>query len=746
MTDDPTDRPTDDDPFAWHPEPDLVGYGDPATSRASMARLGERTWTAALDYLYGTAVTRAMGDPSPYAESRRQYYASDPAGAADGPGPAPSDPSPSERVIAEFTERVAGGLMNSQHPRQFGYFTPPPLPMSIMGELLAQVANQGVDVWHAGPRAAFVEEEVVRWLCDLVGYGPDGFGLLTSGGVMANFMGMALARDLHLGRVRGLDRPPRGSALEDARVYTSDQTHFSIARALDELGMPPETLVVLPSDDDFHLRGAAVAEAVARDRAAGRTPFAIAAVAGSTNTGSVDAIGELADVAAAEDLWLHVDAAYGGGARLSERDRDRVLDLERADSVTVDPHKWFFQAYDIGGLLVRDRRTLAAVFGGRAPEYYRGGESDVGRTDAPDDDHGDQLNFYKLSFEGTRRWRALKLWMSWKHLGTQRLRAPDRGERRSRRAPGQALRRSDRLRSRAGHAGVVGRVLSPSARWPRRGRDHGTGGARRPPGPTPGSARGLRRRLADDDPPPWRDLASGRDRQLPLDRGRHRSAAGDPPPVRVVSMRRQFRVVALATLAIVAGSVAGCSSVPILTSCRVSIAALPLGSTIQVGEPLPAGGPLLVGPADTDPKRTRFTIDSVGQATLDVVLRGDAIARIRRPYRRAHRRITGRGHRWPGRLRADHPGPDPGRRDPTHDGRRCRGPGRERSRLRELNPPQWRPWSRPPTCSSNFQATSASPRTNARKSQNVMTRQCRSVVAVTVAVRTRSLMRATSPK
>src|SRR4029079_3292711 len=109
------------------------------------------------------------------------------------------------------------------------------------------------------------------------------------------------------------------------------------------------------------------------DRAAGLVPFAIAAVAGSTNTGSVDLVGELADVAAAEGLWLHVDAAYGGGARLSERDRDRVRDLERADSVTVDPHKWFFQAYDIGGLLVRDGAQLAMTFGGRAPEYYRGG-------------------------------------------------------------------------------------------------------------------------------------------------------------------------------------------------------------------------------------------------------------------------------------------------------------------------------------------------------------------------------------
>jgi glutamate/tyrosine decarboxylase-like PLP-dependent enzyme len=244
---------------------------------------------------------------------------------------------------------------------------------------------------------------------------------------MANFMGMALARDLHLGRLRGLGGPPRGKDLEGARVYTSDQTHFSIARALDELGFPADTLVVLPADEDFHLRGAPVAEAITRDRGAGLTPYAIAAVAGSTNTGSVDAIGELADVAEAEGLWLHVDAAYGGGARLSARDRDRVPDLDRAQSVTVDPHKWFFQAYDIGGLLVRDGRMLSAVFGGRAPEYYRGGETpgagvpdDLRDGAHHDDGHGapDQLNFYKLSFEGTRRWRALKLWMTWKHLGT----------------------------------------------------------------------------------------------------------------------------------------------------------------------------------------------------------------------------------------------------------------------------------------------------------------------------------------
>ena len=400
------------DDHGWHPEPELIFYGDAGASRTAMERLGADTWATALDFLYDEAAQRAMGDPSSYGAQRASFFA-----ATGGPAPAPSAPSPIADVLAEFRDRLAGGQMNAQHPRQFGYFTPPPLPVSMMGELLAQMTNQGVDVWHAGPLATFVEEEVVRWLCDLVGYGSDGFGLLTSGGVMANFMGMALARDIHLGRLLNAGRAPRGAMLDGVRVYTSDQTHFSVARALDLLGFPPETLVTLPSDERFRLHGAPVAAAVAGDRAAGLVPFAIAAVAGSTNTGSVDLVGELADVAVAEDLWLHVDAAYGGGARLSARDRDRVTDLDRADSVTLDPHKWFFQAYDIGGLLVRNGAHLGQVFGGRAPEYYRGGETPVAGDD-DDGDHGDQLNFYKLSFEGTRRWRALKLWMSWKHLGS----------------------------------------------------------------------------------------------------------------------------------------------------------------------------------------------------------------------------------------------------------------------------------------------------------------------------------------
>lgn len=408
--------------FDWHPEPSLLGYAD-RTARPAVERLGHDAWAVALDYLYDHAVVRAMGEPAGYAELRAWFF-----GPTGGPAPAPVDPTPSAALLDEFRRRLAPVQLSAQHPRTLGYFTPPPLLMSVVGELLAQVVQQGVDVWHAGPSAAFVEEEVVRWLCDLVGYGPAGFGLLTSGGVMANFLAMALARDVRLAELRGAARPPRGRDLEGVRVYASDQTHFSIGRALDELGFPADTLVVLPTDERFRLHAAPLAEAVGRDRAAGLVPLAISAVAGSTNTGSVDRVEELAEVAGREGLWLHVDAAYGAAARLSARDAGRVPGLARADSVTVDPHKWFFQAYDIGGLVVRDGSLLERTFGGRRPEYYRGGEGPGGPTvpagSGPEAEPGDghdeagQLNFYKLGFEGTRRWRALKLWLSWKHLGT----------------------------------------------------------------------------------------------------------------------------------------------------------------------------------------------------------------------------------------------------------------------------------------------------------------------------------------
>lgn len=389
------------DPFSWHPEPELIGYRDPGEARVALEALGAATWDASLDYLYEVAVRRPVGSDS-YPELRRRFF-----GPSAAPAPPPPGPDTSERILAEYRERVMPYLFNSQHPGAYSYFTPPPLPISIVGETLAQWTQQGVDVWHAGPIAALVEEEVTAWLRHLLGFGEGSWGVLTSGGVMANIMAMTVARDRHLARLLGLPEPPRGAQLDGVRAYASDQTHFSIARALDVLGFPAETLRVVPSDDRFRLHAQPVADAIAEDRALGLVPFCISAVAGSTNTGSVDLLGELGDLAEREGLWFHVDAAYGGAARFSERLAPRVPDLERADSVTVDPHKWFFQSYDIGGLVVKSREDLRETFH-RSPEYYR--------SSVPEDE---PLNWYEYSLEGTRRFRGLKLWLSWKFLGTQ---------------------------------------------------------------------------------------------------------------------------------------------------------------------------------------------------------------------------------------------------------------------------------------------------------------------------------------
>lgn len=387
--------------FEWHPEPELIDVRDPERARAALERLGERAWTEALDWLYDRAMQRPTA-PELYPEMRAAYY-----GPSGGPGAAPARGAGSADVLQEFRERLAPYLFSGQHPGSFSYFTPPPLPMAIVGETLAAWVNQGIDLWLAGMAAPFVEEEVIRWLCDLTGYGEGGWGILASGGVMANLMALTVARDVHLARLRGLEEPPRGARLEDVRVYASDQAHFSIARGLDMLGFPGATLRILPSDERFRLRAETVATAVAADRAAGLTPLCIAAVSGSTNTGAVDHVGELAELAEREGLWLHVDAAYGGAVRLSPRDAHRVPDLERADSVTIDPHKWFFQPYDIGALLVKRQEDLRSTFQGE-PEYYRVWEPE----DRP-------LHWYQFSLEGTRRFRALKLWLSWKHLGTE---------------------------------------------------------------------------------------------------------------------------------------------------------------------------------------------------------------------------------------------------------------------------------------------------------------------------------------
>jgi aromatic-L-amino-acid/L-tryptophan decarboxylase len=247
-----------------------------------------------------------------------------------------------------------------------------------------------------------MERRVVRWLCDLVGYDGAAGGNLTSGGTMANFIGLKLARDAVSG-----DRAQHEGVRGSWAVYASDERHVAVDKAVDAVGLGREGLRVIPTDDAFQIELAALEEAIARDRAAGVRPLCLVAMGGSTNTGTVDPLSELRRIADREGAWLHVDAAYGAGMLLSPKGRDVLAGVELADSVAVDPHKWFFAPVDAGAILVRDAVQLSRSFG-MEPSYL---------ADELDD-AGERYQYFVHGFEQSRRFRALKVWTILKRHGT----------------------------------------------------------------------------------------------------------------------------------------------------------------------------------------------------------------------------------------------------------------------------------------------------------------------------------------
>ena len=305
-------------------------------------------------------------------------------------------------VIEELKERLLPHCTHVSHPGYFGLITPSPAPMGILGDLLASALNQNVGAWTIGPSATALERRCVRWLDDLIGFGPGAGGNLTSGGTMANFIALKLARD----RVSG-DRAQHEGVRGRWRVYVSEERHVCMDKAVDAIGIGREGLQVLPTDAAFRVSLDSLEEAIARDKAEGIRPLCVIGIAGTTNTGSIDPLAELRRIADREGMWFHVDACYGGGLLLSEEGRSLLAGVERADSVALDPHKWFYAPLDAGAVLVRDENRLTASFGMK-PSYL---------TDEMDPE-GHRYQYYVHGFEQSRRFRALKVWMSFKRYGT----------------------------------------------------------------------------------------------------------------------------------------------------------------------------------------------------------------------------------------------------------------------------------------------------------------------------------------
>jgi len=303
-------------------------------------------------------------------------------------------------VLAEFDARVAAYCFRVNHPR-FLAFVPSSLTfISVLGDLLCAGTNFFAGVWKEAAGATQVELVVLDWFKDFLGYPAEATGILTGGGSEANLTALLVARER-------LSFEERTRAV----LYLAEQRHWSVDRAAKVIGLRPDQLRPIPADDQFRLPPAALRQAVAEDRAAGRLPWAVVANAGATNTGTVDSLAALAETCRVEGLWLHADAAYGWAAALTPEGRAALDGIAQADSITLDPHKWFGQAFEVGCVLVRNGRRLQETFAIR-PEYMQ----DVEPAE-------DQVNFADRGIALTRRFRALKIWLSVQVLGVGWFRA-----------------------------------------------------------------------------------------------------------------------------------------------------------------------------------------------------------------------------------------------------------------------------------------------------------------------------------
>ncbi len=291
------------------------------------------------------------------------------------------------KAIAEHVRPSTG--------RFFGYVVGSGEPVGAIGDFLASVLNQNTTSWRSAPAAVTIERAVVGWLADAIGC--SGFaGSLCGGGSMANLMALAIARENIL--------PANEDGARPGVIYASEQVHMSIPKAIALLGIGRNNLRLLPVDADFRLRAETLESAISADRKAGRTPMAIIASAGTVATGAVDPLRDIARIARAEGLWLHVDGAFGVVAALAAP--EKFAGLELADTVSLDAHKWLYQPIDCGCLLFRDRDAARKTFS-HSGDYIR----------IFSQDPGEKFAFFDESIELSRRFRALKLWLSLQYHG-----------------------------------------------------------------------------------------------------------------------------------------------------------------------------------------------------------------------------------------------------------------------------------------------------------------------------------------
>jgi aromatic-L-amino-acid/L-tryptophan decarboxylase len=309
-----------------------------------------------------------------------------------------------DAAFDDLTKVIDGCRPNN--PRFFGYVFGSGEPVAIAADLLASALNQNATAWRSGPTAITIERLVVDWLAQSIGC--RGFsGSLTGGGSPANLMALAMAREARL--------PANEHGARPGTVYASEQVHMSIPKAVALLGIGRDNLHLIPCDKQFRIRIGALRDAIANDVAKGLTPIAIVGSAGTVATGSIDPLAELAQIAREHHAWYHIDGAYGALASIAQP--EKFAGLSAADSISLDPHKWLYQPVDCGCLLYRDAGAARRAFS-HTGDYAK----------SLLDDPVEGFAFFEESMELSRRFRALKLWLSLRYHGLTKFREAIRND------------------------------------------------------------------------------------------------------------------------------------------------------------------------------------------------------------------------------------------------------------------------------------------------------------------------------
>ena len=322
------------------------------------------------------------------------------------PSAAPERGESFDTIFEDFERVILPGVTHWNHPGFFAYFAITSSAPGVLAEFLSAALNQQAMLWRTSPAATELEEVSLGWLRQLI-HLPDAFeGVIYDTASISTLHALAAARERAVPDIRTKGMAGRAGAL---RVYCSEHAHSSVDKAVILLGLGQENLVKIPADPGYRMRPAALAEAIARDRAAGLVPIAAVATVGTTSTTSVDPIGEILAICERARLWLHVDAAYAGVAAMVPEYEWILRDAGRADSLVVNPHKWLFAPFDLSVLYCRHMDVVRQAFS-LTPEYLKTSDSGV-------------RNLMDTGIQLGRRFRALKLWMILRHFGAEGLRS-----------------------------------------------------------------------------------------------------------------------------------------------------------------------------------------------------------------------------------------------------------------------------------------------------------------------------------